>query len=341
MILLKISVRGSQILGLRVTFSLFFSSNRPGGQGGYDLYVVHRQSDDWLNWSKFKNLGEYINTAEDDMSISIDKRGVYAFMSSGKGKQQDIYEFHIPPNLSPAPTALVRGKVILQGGAFEQTNGSGSAANGGEFSLPKGGLGGGSGGGASGSQSLHAQFFRMSDGSMASLAGIDPVSGDFSGNLSLGEKYSVYVDGPGFAGIGNIVDLTDVNQPSNINLQLEVIKLEVGAKIRLNNIYFESDKAELLEESVIELERLVDILNRYPKMKIEIAGHTDSLLSDEYNIKLSNNRALAVYQFLLAKEISQSRLSSKGYGEHHPVASNRSKPGRQLNRRVEFEILSM
>ena len=83
-----------------------------------------------------------------------------------------------------------------------------------------------------------------------------------------------------------------------------------------------------------------DIARQYPKMKIEISGHTDNKGSDEYNQKLSENRAKSVVDYLVEKGITQDQLIFKGYGETKPIASNDTDEGQQLNRRIEFEILS-
>jgi outer membrane protein OmpA-like peptidoglycan-associated protein len=126
---------------------------------------------------------------------------------------------------------------------------------------------------------------------------------------------------------------------------IELEKIKVGERIILKNIFFEFDKADLLPESKMELDRLVELLNRYPAMKIEISGHTDSKGNDEYNLKLSQARAQAVVDYLISKGISKDRLQAKGYGETKPIAPNQNpdgsdnEEGRQLNRRTEFKIL--
>jgi outer membrane protein OmpA-like peptidoglycan-associated protein len=126
---------------------------------------------------------------------------------------------------------------------------------------------------------------------------------------------------------------------------IELEKIKVGERIILKNIFFEFDKADLLPESKMELDRLVELLNRYPAMKIEIGGHTDSKGNDEYNLKLSQARAQAVVDYLINKGISKDRLQAKGYGETKPIAPNQNpdgsdnEEGRQLNRRTEFKIL--
>ena len=116
---------------------------------------------------------------------------------------------------------------------------------------------------------------------------------------------------------------------------------EIGQVIVLENIFFDFDKSVILPQSFMELKKLMDILNAYPSMRIELSGHTDSKGSDRYNMKLSEERAKAVYDYLLSKGIDEKRLSFKGYGAKRPIADNATDEGRSRNRRVEFKIVSM
>lgn len=109
--------------------------------------------------------------------------------------------------------------------------------------------------------------------------------------------------------------------------------------MRLNNVFFDFDKWDLRPESFIELNRVVQLLNENPAIEIEMSAHTDSFGADDYNFKLSDNRARSVMEYILSKGIAPSRINSKGYGETKPVALNDTPENRQLNRRVEFTII--
>ena len=109
--------------------------------------------------------------------------------------------------------------------------------------------------------------------------------------------------------------------------------------MRLNNVFFDFDKWDLRPESFIELDRVVKLLKENPAIEIEMSAHTDSYGSDEYNFKLSDNRARSVMEYILSKGIEPKRIISQGYGEAKPVAENDTPENRQLNRRVEFTIL--
>lgn len=117
------------------------------------------------------------------------------------------------------------------------------------------------------------------------------------------------------------------------------ISVEEGKIIRLKNIFFNTDKAELLPRSYGELKKLLKLMLDNPNMVIEIRGHTDSQGEHDYNIYLSRKRAKAVVEYLNENGISRSRTRYKGFGHTQPVAENDTDEGRQLNRRVEFLII--
>jgi outer membrane protein OmpA-like peptidoglycan-associated protein len=103
-------------------------------------------------------------------------------------------------------------------------------------------------------------------------------------------------------------------------------------------VQFETGKARLKPESNTVLDQIVDIMARYPAYSLSINGHTDSVGDAENNQILSQERAKACYQYLVAQGISPTRISYKGYGETRPIASNDSSSGRRQNRRVEFDL---
>ena len=114
---------------------------------------------------------------------------------------------------------------------------------------------------------------------------------------------------------------------------------KVGDRVILKNIYFEFDKAVLLLASDQEIEKLYNLLLQYPTMTIKISGHTDSKGNHRYNLALSESRALAVYTALVKKGIASNRLDFEGFGKTQPIATNETNDGRQMNRRVEFEVI--
>ena len=139
--------------------------------------------------------------------------------------------------------------------------------------------------------------------------------------------------------------------PANARVDKNGCPIEVSEKetelldtgmIRLQDVNFDTAKATIKEESFKVLDEVGNILVRWPELRIEIGGHTDSRGSDAYNQKLSDERAKSVLDYLLQKfpELKADQFSSKGYGESQPIASNRTQLGMAKNRRVEFKVLN-
>ena len=107
----------------------------------------------------------------------------------------------------------------------------------------------------------------------------------------------------------------------------------------MKNVFFETKKADLKNESLVELNKLKLLLQENPSMRIEIRGHTDNVGSDADNQILSERRAKAVRDFLATNGIATDRLTFKGFGKTQPIDSNDTEGGRAANRRTEFVIL--
>jgi len=119
----------------------------------------------------------------------------------------------------------------------------------------------------------------------------------------------------------------------------ELTKITVGAKAVLGNINFKPSSAEFDESAKTLLDKVADFLIKHPKIKVQVNGHTDIGKDQDYNIRLSTQRALAIVNYLKAKGVNPAQLSYKGYGNAKPIADNNTVEGRALNRRIEFEIL--
>ena len=169
-------------------------------------------------------------------------------------------------------------------------------------------------------------------------AAVGGVVGRASGNTALGAIIGATVGGVTGAVIGRQMD----KQAKEIENEVPGAKVErVGEGIVVDfehKILFAYARSDLGANSEASLQKLVNILNEYPDTNIEVQGHTDSKGSDNYNQGLSERRANAVSSYLRNKGIASSRLTTKGYGETAPVASNDSDDGRAQNRRVTFLI---
>ncbi len=154
---------------------------------------------------------------------------------------------------------------------------------------------------------------------------------------SLG-RYTITAIAEGYLNAVDSVEAdTEENTPLFKDLYLEPI--EIGLTVRLKNIYFDFDKTTLKSESFTELNKVVDFLKQNATVEIEIAGHTDSKGSDEYNLNLSQGRSQSVVDYIVSQGIGSFRLAAHGYGETVPIESNDSEAGRANNRRVEFTVV--
>ncbi|WP_052123169.1 OmpA family protein [Flavobacterium beibuense] len=159
------------------------------------------------------------------------------------------------------------------------------------------------------------------------------------GNTALGAIIGGVVGGAAGGVIGNQMD----KQARDIDEALpgaDVERVGEGIKITLgeNSVNFDLNKSSLTSTAKGNLDKLVPVFNEYPDTDIQIFGYTDSSGSDEYNLKLSEQRAASVKTYLVGKGISGERINTVGRGEADPIASNDTKEGMSKNRRVEFAI---
>lgn len=163
-------------------------------------------------------------------------------------------------------------------------------------------------------------------------------------NLQRGNDYNVSYEADGFLFQSANIYAAKEKTYSEISKDIQLEKIRKGAKVVLNNIFFDSGKSILHKESKIKLDKLFALLNEQARMKVEVGGHTDNASKPDANLRLSQSRADAVVQYLIQKGIERSRLVAHGYGDALPIAPNtlNGKPnpkGMKLNRRVEFKIL--
>lgn len=166
------------------------------------------------------------------------------------------------------------------------------------------------------------------------------VTGNQSVSLRAGDRYEMEVTSDqGYAFSSAVVDLTKGGTLAPVEVKL--LKLEKEAKLTLRDILFESNDSKLSDISFTELQRVVQLMNENPTLKVEVAAHTDNVGSDQYNLLLSQKRAKSVVDFLLENKVSQDRFIAKGYGESQAKVSNDTEENKAVNRRVELKILSI
>jgi len=165
-------------------------------------------------------------------------------------------------------------------------------------------------------------------------------SGAYVVRLPEATIYGVEINATGYLYFLDILDLLGQTGEEKIVQDFYLQKIEVGAKVVLENIYFETGKAMLRPESNEALDQVVRFLENNPDMKLEISGHTDNTGSLRINQKLSRERAKSVVNYLVERGIPDTMLVYEGYADTEPVAPNDTREGREKNRRVEFKVLS-
>lgn len=283
--------------------TLYFSSDRPGGYGSNDIWMSKRLDDTWQNWTEPVNLGPGINSNGWEAYFTIPASGDYFYMV----RDNDIVKIKAKEEQKPNPVVLVRGVVMNA-----KTNAPiGTSIN----------------------------YIDLSTGNELGIANSNPKTGEYTIILPYGKNYSFKAAQSGFYSVTENMDLTNVLSYKEITKNLLLSPIETGQVIRINNIFFETAKSVLKSESFFELDNLVKLLTDNPAMEIFIGGHTDNVGNDDYNNKLSKDRAAAVVTYLTSKGIVATRLTSDGFGKAKPVAENSTDEGKSLNRRVEFTII--
>lgn len=288
--------------------TLYFVSDGHPGMGGKDIFYSTLSD---TGWTKPVNMGYPINTPDDEINILINASGTTAYFSTDKEGGyggQDLYYFTLDERLRPTPVTYIKGKV------FDETT----------------------------HEPIHAsiEMIDLNTNEVTTSTFSDPVTGEFLACILTGSNIMLNVSHPYYLIYSENFQIeknyTELN-PFLKNIALK--RPEVGETFVLRNVFFDFDKSILKNESEIELNKLYDYMAANKGIKIEIGGHTDNQGSEAYNDRLSNDRAKAVYDFLINKGIDSNRITYKGYGMSKPIADNNTEEGRALNRRTEFTII--
>lgn len=304
---------------------LYFSSDGHPGYGMLDLFVVNRQNGKTV----VENLGQPVNSTGDDFGMHLFRpdRGFFTSNREGGKGDDDIYTFvNEDPNLKVV-------NYYLQGVTYSVKDDSTRQI------LPETKV-----------TLLDQEGNTMND----FITGND---GKFLFRVYENENYTLIGETDGYivkrqayTTRGKSVPLTSLKELiTNITLDTLMVldRLEKNRIFRLNNIYFELDKWDIRTDAAAELDKLVELLNDNPEIKIELSSHTDSIASNSYNMQLSQRRAESTVNYLIRKGIAPERLVAKGYGEERPIARNTNPDGtdnpegRARNRRTEFKILEI
>ena len=341
---------------------LFFISDRYGGLGKRDIWMSRKDAQN--QWTKAVNLGDAINTRDDEVSPFIHVNGTTLFFAS-KGYPGfggfDLYKSDLQDSVWSEPLNLgyplnthedqVSLFVSTSGKSgyysFErkwQTDENQSFLY--TFDFPEEGIIENKSTYLTGfvydsdtGEPVEAriELFELGSEEPISIFASDPVSGKYFTVINENSDISLYVTSPGY--LFNSEDI-NINTLEAASLERDIFlnPIKEGRQVQLRNIFFELNSAKLSNESRTELLKVFEFLTENIDVKIHISGHTDDQGSVEYNLDLSNKRARAVYDFMLEKGIKQERITYKGYGESMPVSDSMTEEGRKLNRRIEFSI---
>jgi len=292
--------------------TLYFSSDGHGGLGNLDVYKSTRLADTcWDCWTTPVNLGKEINNSEENWGYRIAPDGE-TFYFAGRLPNQtanDIMMIAIPKALQPDAVVYVSGKIATTDNK----------------KLP-----------------ATIVYEDLSTGERIGAATSDPTDGTYTISLPVGKVYGYYVEADGYYPQAEYIDLTKEKKNQNISHDIKAVSFEEMKRdsipVRLNNLFFDTNKSTLLPYSLPELKRVAKILQKL-QMPVEISGHTDSVGDDDSNMSLSLRRAEAVKDFLVKQGCSETLFTIKGYGETRPTDTNETAAGRANNRRVELRFL--
>lgn len=318
--------------------SLYFSSNGHNTMGGYDIF-----RSDFVDgkWTAPKNVGYPINTIDDDVFFSITASERYGYFSSareGGFGGHDLYQItFLGEEKAPIYTSEDRLIAYLQKSqnivTMEKQVKTSVAVT-----LLKGTVLDAK------TQTPLLATIELTDnelGENIATFTTNSATGRYLVSLPSGKNYGITIKAEGYLFYSENIDIQNVEDAEYQEISKDVVlnKLEVGVKVVLRNIFFDTNKSTLTKQSIVELERLVTLLKKTKKLRIEISGHTDNVGSEQINKRLSEARAKSVEKYLESKGIDAKRLVSIGYGFDQPIESNDTEAGRAANRRTEFKIL--
>ncbi len=315
----------------------YFTSNGHSSMGGYDIFKTT-----FINgkWDAPTNLGYPINTTGDDILYSVSANGDFAYVASSRNdsSMHDIYKITFANPIKPLFDDIdgIMLMVSKHGAVLPECDGPKNIKKL-DLTVLKG--------------TIFDQFSKdplfakieLTDNSTNNIIATftsNKQTGNYLVSLPTGKDYGITVKVDGYLFHSENVTINTEEGYNEIVKNIPLNMIAVGSKVVLNNLFFETGKAEISSSSKTELYNLLKLMNQVPSLKLEIAGHTDSVGKAIKNKSLSKKRAEAVVVYLIKNGISTERLIAKGYGEDKPVASNKTKEGRQKNRRTEFEVIA-
>lgn len=289
--------------------TLFFNSTGHQGYGNADLFFCKKINDS--TWSDPINLGYPINTIDEEGSLIVAADGQTAYYASDKADTKgglDLYSFKLRKDIQPPKTLWVSGQV------YDAQTKSG---------LPS-----------------SVELTDINTRQVISRVQTDE-NGYYLATLPIGREYAFNVNRKGYLFYSENYNLSNQHIDSVFNADIPLQSLKSGAKVILKNIFFDTRETKLKPASIVELDKIIQLMVDNPNLRIMINGHTDNVGKAADNLTLSVGRAKAVVTYLLAsRKIAKERLVSKGSGATLPISDNNSENGRALNRRTELSVIS-
>ena len=289
--------------------TLYFASEGRGGYGKSDIFYSKRLDDTWTNWSPPRNLGPVVNSPDFDAYYTISAAGQDAYLVSsrnGTDNSKDIFRISLAPAFQPEVVTLVTGKVL------DVNTGKPIRAI------------------------IH--YENLLTGEEIGVAETDPVDGSYTIVLPSGVQYGYRAEAKGYIAENANLDVTAKDKYSEQKQDLFLVPFNVGQTVKMNNIFFQQSKYYLTTSSYPELLRLIRIMKDYPTVEIKLSGHTDNQGDPALNLKLSQDRVNEVKKYLGSHGIKAERVTTEGFGDTKPLASNDQEETRSKTRRVEFTI---
>lgn len=292
--------------------TLYYSSNGLFGLGGYDIFYSKMNLD--KTWTTPKNIGYPINTEGDDVGFIVSTNGSKAYFSSNRIKGVggwDIFAFDLYPEARPKKVALIKGQAKDEKGDDLK-----------DVKIE----------------------LKNTKTNKVTEAMVDKITGKYAIAITLDDdkkdEFLMVVKKDGYAFTSEYIKPYEEEKKfeKTVTVDFDVKQVSVGETVKLNNIKFGSNSASFDEASRIVLNNFAEFLEENPKIKIAIYGHTDNVGNASSNMKLSDERAQAVYDYLRVSGIAENRMKYKGFGQTKPIATNDTPDGRAQNRRTEFLI---
>ena len=350
--------------------TLYFSSQRGGGLGGYDIYVTTIGPDG--TWTAPRNLGAPVNTPGDDLAPFIHASGTTLYYSTnglvGLGSS-DIFRVELddkgqwgtPRNLGyPLNTFANEASLFISSDnkrAYYTRAESSRPGDSPRMAPPILLYGSDVPASARAREtstyaqgrvfdaatkkpiSATVQLFDLGTNALTQQVYSDAETGQYTAVLNEGRAYAMYAAAPGYLLKSLNFDYSAPRSFDPLTLDIYLDPAKSGRSAVLNNLFFDSNQAVLKPRSRTELDRLVEFLRQDANLRVEVAGHTDNVGAPAANMALSQRRAQAVLAYLSAHGVPAARLRAKGYGETKPLTANDSEAHRAENRRIELRIL--